>query len=64
MEKIKEGSRVLVAGGFGTETPRIGIIDYVDLEGKNGETVVDYYEEGTDPNNLRWAYLYQILEVY
>ena len=52
--KIKEGSLVIVRGGFGTEPPK-----QVEVEGfgeKNGKALFDYH-------SYRWAYLSQIIKV-
>ena len=59
MKQIREGSVVLVKGGFNTETAK-----EVKIEGigeKNGYVVFDY---DTQPNGTgRWAYEDQIIKV-
>ena len=59
MYEIREGSIVVVKGGFGSEPPKQVKVEGIGL--KNGYQVFDY---DTKPNGVgRWAYSDQILEV-
>lgn len=61
LEQIKIGSTVVVRGGFGTESPRLGLVDEIEEDIKNGRPGITYTEiESGDP---RWAYLNQVLRV-
>jgi hypothetical protein len=51
--KVREGSVVVVRGGFGTEPPKRVVVEGVDE--KNGRPLIDYED--------RWAYVSQIIRV-
>ena len=59
MYEIREGSIVVVKGGFGSESPKQVKVEGVGL--KNGYQVFDY--DGQSDGTGRWAYSDQILEV-
>ena len=60
LEDIREGSVVIVRGGFGQELPKTVTVDEVHAEIKNGRAGIDYTEaDGTG----RWAYLDQVQKV-
>ena len=57
--KIREGSLVVIKGGFGSEAPKQVKVE--DIGEKNGYMVFDY---DTKPNGSgRWAYSDQIIKV-
>ena len=58
---IKEGSRVLVRGGFGNEPAKFAVVNSVEADIKNGRPGIDYTEESTGDG--RWAYLDQVQKV-
>jgi len=60
LEDIREGSVVVVRGGFGSEPPQTVTVDEVHAEIKNGRAGIDYTESN---GNGRWAYLDQVQKV-
>ena len=58
LRELNVGDYVLIAGGFGMETPRKAVITEVSSDIKNGRPGVEYVEVGTGQE--RWAYLTQI----
>lgn len=61
IEQIKIGSTVTVRGGFGAEPARLGRVDEVEEDIKNGRPGITYTE--IDTGDPRWAYLNQVLRV-
>jgi hypothetical protein len=60
LEDIREGSVVVVRGGFGTELPKRVVVEEVHEEIKNGRSGIDYKESD---GHSRWAYLDQVERV-
>jgi len=60
LEDIREGSVVVVRGGFGTELPKKVVVEEVHAEIKNGRAGIDYKESD---GYGRWAYLDQVVRV-
>jgi hypothetical protein len=60
LEDIREGSVVVVRGGFGTESPKRVVVEEVHEEIKNGRSGIDYKESD---GHSRWAYLDQVERV-
>jgi len=59
LKDIREGSIVLVRGGFGSEPARKAVVTSVDANIKNGRPGIDYEIAG----DSRWAYLEQVTRV-
>ena len=59
LSDIRVGSKVVVKGGFGSETPLTVLVEGVDPDIKNGRAGIDY----TDTQGGRWAYLDQVVRV-
>jgi hypothetical protein len=55
LSEVREGSVVMVRGGFGTEPPKKVVVNSVDPDIKNGRAGIDYDD--------RWAYLDQVISV-
>jgi hypothetical protein len=53
--EVREGSIVIVRGGFGIEEPQEVTVE--EFDEKNGRTLICYTDNNGDG---RWAYLYQI----
>jgi hypothetical protein len=60
LQDIREGSTVIVRGGFGLESPAKVRVDYVYEEIKNNHPGIDYIDAN---GSLRWAYLDQVVRV-
>jgi hypothetical protein len=60
LDDIREGSVVVVRGGFGTELPKQVVVEEVHAEIKNGRSGIDYTESD---GHGRWAYLDQVVKV-
>lgn len=60
LEQIREGSVVMVRGGFGTEPARQATVEAVEANIKNGRAGIDYV---TREGDSRWAYLDQVQSV-
>jgi hypothetical protein len=60
LDEIREGSVVIVRGGFGQELPKEVVVDEVHADIKNGRAGIDYTEAD---GNTRWAYLDQVQKV-
>jgi hypothetical protein len=60
LDEIREGSVVIVRGGFGQELPKEVVVDEVHEDIKNGRAGIDYTEAD---GNTRWAYLDQVQKV-
>jgi hypothetical protein len=60
LDEIREGSVVIVRGGFGQEPPKEVVVDEVHEDIKNGRAGIDYTEAD---GNTRWAYLDQVQKV-
>ena len=60
LAEIREGSVVIVRGGFGQELPKEVVVDEVHAEIKNGRAGIDYTEAD---GYTRWAYLDQVQKV-
>ena len=60
LDEIREGSVVIVRGGFGQELPKQVVVDEVHEDIKNGRAGIDYTEAD---GNTRWAYLDQVQKV-
>lgn len=52
LEDIREGSVVVVRGGFGTELPKRVVVEEVHEEINNGRSGIDYKESD---GHSRWA---------
>lgn len=64
IKQIRNGSIVVVRGGFGTEPPRQVRVTEVLANIKNGRPGIDYVEPAAIGNSSgRWAYLDQVLSV-
>lgn len=60
IEEVREGSVVVVRGGFGTEPPAAVRVSEVEEDIKNGRPGICYVDAaGSD----RWAYLSQVVSV-
>jgi hypothetical protein len=60
LKDVREGSVVIVCGGFGTEPAKRATVTYTDSDIKNGYAGIDYI---TDDGDERWAYLTQVQRV-
>lgn len=60
LDEIREGSVVIVRGGFGQELPKEVVVEEVHADIKNGRAGIDYKESD---GNTRWAYLDQVQKV-
>jgi hypothetical protein len=60
LDEIREGSVVIVRGGFGQELPKEVVVDEVHEDIKNGRAGIDYTEAD---GNTRWAYMDQVIKV-
>ena len=60
LEEIREGSVVIVKGGFGQELPKEVVVEEVHEDIKNGRAGIDYTEAD---GHSRWAYLDQVQKV-
>jgi hypothetical protein len=60
LDEIREGSVVIVRGGFGQEPPKEVVVDEVHEDIKNGRAGIDYTEAD---GNTRWAYMDQVIKV-
>ena len=60
LDEIREGSVVIVRGGFGQELPKRVVVEEVHEDIKNGRAGIDYRESD---GNTRWAYLDQVQKV-
>lgn len=60
LDEIREGSVVIVKGGFGRELPKEVVVEEVHADIKNGRAGIDYKESD---GNGRWAYLDQVQKV-
>ena len=62
LKDVREGSIVMVRGGFGNEPAVKAKVENVDSNIKNGRAGIDYTELG--PTGCeRWAYLDQVERV-
>ena len=61
INELREGSVVIVRGGFGSESPKAVRVSEVEEDIKNGRPGICYVEE--DTGNDRWAYLSQVVRV-
>ena len=61
LEEIREGSVVIVRGGFGAETATKALVEEVEEDIKNGRPGITYREIAT--GSPRWAYLNQVQTV-
>jgi len=61
LDKMREGSKVMVRGGFGTEPARLATVTGLDADIKNGRPGIDY--EVVNTGEGRWAYLDQVVKV-
>ena len=57
LKQVREGSRVVVRGDFGTGRPVQATVVMADSDIKNGRPGIDYT---TDDGDERWAYLTQV----
>lgn len=60
LDEIREGSVVIVRGGFGQELPKRVVVEEVHADIKNGRAGIDYKESD---GHSRWAYLDQVQKV-
>jgi len=60
LEEIREGSVVIVRGGFGQELPKEVVVEEVHADIKNGRAGIDYRESN---GHDRWAYMDQVIKV-
>jgi hypothetical protein len=60
LDEIREGSVVIVRGGFGQELPKEVVVEEVHADIKNGRAGIDYRESN---GHDRWAYLDQVQKV-
>ena len=60
LDEIREGSVVIVRGGFGQELPKEVVVDEVHADIKNGRSGIDYKESD---GHGRWAYMDQVIKV-
>ena len=60
LDEIREGSVVIVRGGFGQELPKEVVVDEVHADIKNGRAGIDYTEAD---GHGRWAYMDQVIKV-
>lgn len=60
LDEIREGSVVIVKGGFGQELPKEVVVEEVHADIKNGRAGIDYKESD---GHGRWAYLDQVQKV-
>lgn len=60
LEDVREGSIVVIRGGFGSEPPQAVRLTSVEADIKNGRPGCDYIDR---KGSGRWAYLSQIDEV-
>jgi hypothetical protein len=58
LENMREGSIVIVRGGFGTDSPIKAIVEEVEEDVKNGRPGICYKAIGAKEGN--WAYLTQV----
>lgn len=58
IDQLREGSTVVVRGGFGAEVPKRVRVSEVEEDIKNGRPGICYVDP--DTGNERWAYLYQV----
>lgn len=61
LSDLKEGMKIMVRGGFGSEAPREAVIDCLEPGGKNGMDIVNYVE--VKSGEERWAYLDQVVRI-
>lgn len=59
-KNVREGSVVVIRGGFGTERAETVTLTNVEADIKNGRAGCDYVDSKGDE---RWAYLTQIVRV-
>jgi hypothetical protein len=60
LDEIREGSVVIVKGGFGQELPKEVVVEEVHADIKNGRAGIDYRESN---GHDRWAYLDQVQKI-
>jgi hypothetical protein len=60
LDEIREGSVVIVKGGFGQELPKEVVVEEVHADIKNGRAGIDYRESN---GHDRWAYMDQVIKV-
>ena len=60
LDDVREGSRVVIRSGFGTEPAETVTLDSVEADIKNGRAGCDYVDR---KGESRWAYLSQIVRV-
>jgi hypothetical protein len=60
LKDVREGSVVIVCGGFGTEPAKRATVTNTDRDIKNGYPGIDYIDADGDE---RWAYLDQVQRV-
>ena len=62
LKDVREGSIVMVRGGFGNEPAKRAKVENVDSNIKNGRAGIDYTELGATGCE-RWAYIDQVERV-